>query len=176
MNELRAMDLDEVIYNNETEDQGFKVTDLQGANWCFRKLKALEERKSELNAVAEEELQRINNWRDSAIKNIDNDEEYFKAKLMEYYKTSKAEDNKFKLTTPYGKVTSRKSKKWFYQNEEALMQYIKDNEDHEAIRVKEELNKTYIKDKYKDGINQDTGELLPGVEVIETEDISVKVE
>lgn len=175
MNELRAMDLDEVIYNHETEDQEFKVRDLQGANWCFRKLKALEERKAELNAVAEEELQRINNWRESAVKSIDNDEEYFKAKLMEYYAESKAEDKKFKLTTPYGKVTSRKSKKWCYQDEQAIMDFCNVNE-IDVIRVKEELDKKKLKEICKDGVYSETGELVPGLEIIESEDITVKVE
>ncbi|WP_346888309.1 host-nuclease inhibitor Gam family protein [Clostridium sp. UBA1056] len=176
MNELRAIDLEEVVNGYETEDQGFKVKDLQGANWCFRKLKALEERKAELNAVAAEEIQRINSWLESTIKSVDSDEEYFKTKILEYYTDAKSENSKFKLTTPYGKVTSRKNKKWCYQDEETIKQYMQDNNDSEAIRIKEELNKTYIKSKYKDGVNQETGELIPGIEVIETEDITVKVE
>ena len=82
---------------------------------------------------------------------------------------------KFKLSTPYGKVTSRKTSKYIYEDEQAIMDYCNINE-IDAIRVKEELDKTAFKKLCKDGVNQATGEIVPGVRVETVEKISIKAE
>ena len=46
----------------------------------------------------------------------------------------------------------------------------------DAIRVKEELDKTAFKKICKDGVNQATGEIVPGVRVETVENISIKAE
>ena len=64
---------------------------------------------------------------------------------------------------------------WIYEDEEALKTYIKEN-NIDAIRIKEELDKTSLKKICKDAVNHDTGELLPGVTIEDTETITVKAE
>ena len=46
----------------------------------------------------------------------------------------------------------------------------------DVIRVKEELDKTSFKKLCKDGVNQETGEVVPGVRVETVENISIKAE
>ena len=46
----------------------------------------------------------------------------------------------------------------------------------DCIRVKEELDKTAFKKLCKGGVNQETGEVVPGVRVEKVESISVKVD
>ena len=53
MNMLLQNDLQEV-------KEEFKVTDLQEATWALRKLRALNEKIDEINAIAVEEISRIN--------------------------------------------------------------------------------------------------------------------
>ena len=149
--------------------EGFKIEDLEGATWAFRKLRAIENKEADIKAIAEEEIARVNNWKETELK------QYFEFLLSEYYKNEKAKDKKFKLSTPYGKVTSRKSSKWNYENEEALTKYLKDNRP-ELVRVEEEVNKTELKKVFKDGIDKETGEVLPFVTIEETETITVKAE
>ncbi|WP_418223541.1 host-nuclease inhibitor Gam family protein [Clostridium isatidis] len=154
--------------------EGFKIEDLQGANWAFRKLRAITAKEAEIKALAEEERHRINSWEETELKQYEADKQYFEYLLSEYYKKEKAVDKKFKLSTPYGKVTARKSKKWNYE-EEKLKEYIKSN-NLPLIRVKEEIDKAKLKKVFKDGINEETGEIIPGIVIEEVETISVKVE
>lgn len=155
--------------------EGFKIENLEGATWAFRKLRAIENKEADIKAIAEEEIARVNNWKETELKQYEADKQYFEFLLSEYYKNEKAKDKKFKLSTPYGKVTSRKSSKWNYENEEALTKYLKDNRP-ELVRVKEEVNKTELKKVFKDGIDKETGEVLPFVTIEETETITVKAE
>lgn len=165
-----------LLNNTLTEEkEGFKVENLEGATWSFRKLRAIEDKESEIKAVAEEEINRINAWKEKELDQYSKDKEYFNYLLEEYYREEKVKDKKFKLSTPYGKVTSRKSNKWIYKDEEGLLNYLKGSEPS-LIRTKEEINKTELKKVFKDGINAETGEILPFVKIEEEESISVKVE
>ncbi|NFI05175.1 hypothetical protein FC959_12280 [Clostridium botulinum] len=159
----------------EERVQGFKVENLESATWCFRKLRAIGTKKAEIEAVAAEEIARIEAWKEEQLKQYDDDTEFFEGAISVYFIEERAKDKKFKLSTPYGKVSSRKSKKWIYEDEEALKEYVKENE-IDAIRVKEELDKTGLKKICKDGVNTETGEIIPGVRIEETETITVKAE
>ena len=157
------------------ERENFKIDSLEGATWAFRKLRAIESKIAEIDTIAEQEINRINTWMEKELEQYSKDKEYFNYLLQEYYREEKAKDKKFKLSTPYGKVTARKSKKWIYEDEESLLEYLKQSEPS-CIRVKEEINKTEVKKIFKDGINAETGEILPFIKIEEEESISVKVE
>lgn len=167
--------MNDILFGQETErEEGFKINDLKGATWCFRKLKAIADKETEIKAVADEERQRIDTWEKEELTQYEDNKEYFEGLLKTYYIEQKVNDKKFKLSTPFGKATARKSKKWTYQEEE-LIKFLEDT-DKDAVRIKKELDKKYIKDKYKDGIDMETGEILPFVEIVEEENISIKAE
>lgn len=156
------------------EREGFKIDSLESATWALKKLRAIENKETEIKALAEEEIEVIANWRDKELDQYSKDKEYFNYLLQEYFKSEKAKDSKFRLSTPYGKVTYRRAKKWVYE-EDVLKDYIVSN-DLPFIRVKEEIDKAGIKKCFKDGINQETGEIIPGIVIEEEETISIKVE
>ena len=149
--------MNNLLIENDLIDQreGFKIENLEGATWAFRKLRAIENKEADIKAISEEEMARITSWRDAELKQYEADKQYFSFLLEEYYKNEKAKDKKFKLSTPYGKVTARKSSKWNYENEEALVKYLKDNKP-ELVRVKEEVNKTELKKVFKNGVDKET--------------------
>ena len=159
----------------EETKEGFKIESLEGATWAFRKLRAIANKKAEIEAVASEEIARVEAWKKSEVEKYESDTEYFESLISAYFVEERSKDKKFKLSTPYGKVSTRKASKWIYEDEEALKQYVKDNE-IDAIRIKEEIDKTNLKKICKDGVNHETGELLPGVTIEDTETITVKVE
>ena len=166
MNMLLQNDLKEV-------KEEFKVTDLQSATWVLRKLRALNKKVDEINAVAVEEITRINEWAEKEVRALD--KAYFEDLLTAYYLEERAKDKKFKLSTPFGGLTTRKSKKYIYEDEQAIIDYCNTNE-IDVIRVKEELDKASFKKLCKDGVNQETGEIVPGVRVEVVENISIKAE
>lgn len=165
--------LQEVL--QEEVSEGFKINDLEGATWAFRKLRAIESKKAEIKAVADKERANIELWEQQEIKQYEADREYFEGLLSAYYVEQRAKDKKFKLSTPYGKVSSRKTEKYIYEDEQAIKDYCNVNE-IDAIRVKEELDKAAFKKLCKGGINQETREIVPGVRVENVETITVKAE
>lgn len=171
MNMLLENDLQEA----QSTKEEFRVNDFQSATWVLRKLRAVNAKIDEVNSVAVEEISRINEWAEKEVKSLNDDKEYFEGLLSAYYIEERAKDKKFKLSTPYGKVTSRKTSKYIYEDEQAIMDYCNMNE-IDVIRVKEELDKTSFKKLCKDGVNQETGEVVPGVRVEVVESISFKTE
>ncbi|MEY8763404.1 MULTISPECIES: host-nuclease inhibitor Gam family protein [Clostridium] len=155
------------------EQQGFIVNDLDQANWCFRKIRALNAKIAETKAFADKERERINIWEKAETKNAQDSIAYFESLLSDYYIRLKHVDPKAKVSTPYGKISSRKSAKWNYNNEDELLSYLKEN-DSSLVKVKESVDKTELKKKYKDGIDAETGEVLPGVSVSKEETIQIK--
>ena len=158
----------------QEQRESFKIENLEGATWAFRKLRAITEKEAEIKDTADKEIEVIANWRDKELEQYAKDKEYFNFLLEEFYRVEKAKDKKFKLSTPYGKVTARKTAKWEYE-EETLKDYIRSN-DLPFIRVREEIDKAGLKKCFKDGINTETGEVIPGITIEEVESISVKVE
>ena len=156
------------------ERESFKIDSLQGATWAFRKLRAINDKESEVKAIAEGEMSRIQMWLESELRITQNDREYFESILTAYYQEEKQKDSKFKLSTPYGKISSTTRDKYYYDDENAIKDYCKANE-LDCIRVKEELDKTEFKKLCKGGVNQETGEVVPGVRVLKETNINVKV-
>ncbi|MBN3369122.1 hypothetical protein CF087_21565 [Clostridium botulinum] len=162
--------------NQET----FKIENLKGASWALRKIKECKESILEKEELAKVEKERIEEWLNNETKNDLVSLEYFNGLLVEYYKELKQKDPKAKISTPYGKVTSRKNKKWNYGNEETLLKYLNSNGYKNLIRTKQEINKTDLKESFliKDGIvlDKNTGEVIPEISIVEEENINVKVE
>ena len=154
--------------------ESFKVTDLSSADWCFERIKHKQEKLNEIQSYVKEKVEQINKWYETEKTYYENDIAYFEGLLKEYYRENKEIDNKFRLSVPNGSVTARKSKKWQYNDSEVL-QFLKANEYNNLIKVTESINKVDLKKVFKDGINQETGEVLEGVEIIEEESITVKV-
>ena len=169
------MDKDMLFGQQEEIKEEFKVVDLSSATWTMRKLKEIADKKAEIKAVADEDIQRITKWQEEELKRHEDNKSYFEGLLSVYYTEQRKLDKKFKLSTPYGKVTSRHNTKWLYENEEKLMKYLEE-EDTRAIRIKKEIDKTYLKENFKDAVNKTTGELLPGVRIEESDSITIKAE
>lgn len=156
------------------EKEGFKIENLENATWAFRKLRAIANKEAEIKALAEAERNRVNSWEDAELKQYEADKQYFEYLLSEYYKKEKAKDKKFRLSTPSGKVTSKKTSTWIYE-EDKLIDYIKSN-DLPFIKTKEEIDKAGLKKCFKDGINEETGEVIPGITIENGLSVTVKVE
>lgn len=168
MNDLLKQDLEVSM------EEGFQVNDLASANWCFRKLHALNEKQNEINDVADAEIQRINSWKESESKGIADQKEFFEGLLTVYYNKQKEVDKKFKLKTPYGSVTQRTTKNIVY-DESTMLSYLKSNHP-ELIQTVEKFSKTEVKKLIKGNIDMKTGEMLDWVEPIETVSTTIKAE
>lgn len=185
MNELLRMEFEEIedileradLTETFTDDR-FKIRSIEQSNWAFRKLKALDEKVNEVTELANKEIDRILEWKENELKQVGRSKEFFEGLLTEYFVTEREKDSKFKISTPYGKVSARKSQdKWTYENDKVL-KWLKEN-DTELIRIKEEINKAELKKKYQvinGQVVTEDGEIVEGITVTEQPDsITIKV-
>lgn len=176
LNALAESEISEMNEVMKEEITGFKVSDLDSANWAFRKIAALNEQIKENQDLAAREKLRIETWEKKENESSRQTIEYFEGLLKQYYKELRESNPKAKVSTPYGKITSKESTKWHYE-EDKLLEYLKEN-DSELVKVKteESINKVDLKKKYKDGVNAETGEILPFIEVKKELSITIKVD
>lgn len=140
MNDFIKNELAELEENNARES--FKVYDLESATWAFSKLAALYTKKSEIEDVADNEIKRIEAWENQEKQSLDSSIAYFENLLTDYYREEKAKDKRYKLSTPYGKVTQRAGKDYTY-NEEVL---LKELEGTDYIIRTEKIDKKKLKE------------------------------
>lgn len=123
------------------EKERFKVTNLETANWVFKKLTALDAKLEEINKLADGEIKRITEWQKKKTEQIETDIDYFENLLISYYMEERNKDKRFKLSTPYGKVSSKTSTKYSYDDEKLLEELS----DSEYINIKKSVNKNKLK-------------------------------
>lgn len=185
MNELLKMEYDEIedimeraeLTEKFTDDR-FKIESVEQANWAFRKLRAISVKSSEIKELADSERARIEEWEKKELLSMENSKGFFEGLLIEYFAKQRQNDPKFKLSTPYGKVSARKQQpKWEY-DEVKLLEWLKENKP-ELVRIKEEPNKADLKKQCKvvgDTAVDENGEIVEGVSVTEQgEKIDIKV-
>lgn len=152
--------------------ESFKVHDLDSANWALKKIAAINTKQAEISQVAENEIERIKTWEYDELNRYESSKEYLQSLLVEYYKVERERDSKFKLSTPYGKVTSRKgTQKWEIPNKERVINTLKQRGFNELIRTKEEINLADMKKQFhvtdSGHVIDINGEPLDGAYVVE---------
>lgn len=146
MNALQSVELqelDQATFDNEEQraelQERFRVTDLNSANWCLRKMQALTAKIHETNQLSDAEVLRINQWREHEVSGIERQMQFFEMLLTDYHAQMLRQDLKAKtITTPYGKLksTTRKAQPKKVDDEQ-LLQHIKSSGDTEYIITKE---------------------------------------
>lgn len=176
--EMELQEIDEIMQEDTQEKKRFRIENLEAANWAFRKLAAIERKKKEVQELAQKEIERIKAWEQQEISSLDNSKEFFEGLLKEYFAREREKDPKFKISTPYGKVSARKQQpKWHY-DEAKLIEWLKEN-NKDLLRVKYEPDKNEIKKVYKvvgTNVVTEDGEIVEGITVEEMpEKIEIKV-
>ena len=171
-------------YDNEERnaDEGFKVENLNEANWCFRKIKSKKEKEDEIMDLYNKEMERLQEWKEREVGKIRDEILFFEGLIGSYLIREKEKDPKFKISTPYGTANTRKSQKeYIYIGKgEEFIKWAKENEHLELIRVKEEPNKSEVKEVFElngsELVDPETGEIVKGIDVQEKPDtLNIKI-
>lgn len=167
MNKLQEQEIETI-----EQDERFKVTDLESANWVFKKLDAINSKEEEINDLADKEIERIKSWKDKETKKLQSSKEYLESLVVEYFKVEKEKDKRFKLNTPYGKVTSRKGSKVIQvSNEQDVINQLEQRGFNDYVKVTKKLSQSDIKKDFnvaEDGTLIDAnGEILDGASIVE---------
>lgn len=187
------MDLEKIIAqieeNSEKEieekrKEYFEVTDESSADWVLQKINENNRQKAEIHYRAEAKkdelrhqwLDPIDEWEEKESKKIDDSNGYLTMLLENYMQNELAKNPKFKLSSPFGKLSTRKYHKFTWPKDTDAL--IKQYQDTDAVTTKYVLNKTNLKKHLavENGkvIDKDTGELLDSVHYNEGEEITIK--
>ncbi len=167
MNDLQAQELE-----NIEQDERFEVTDLDSANWVFKKLDAITTKENEINELADKEIERIKSWQEKEVEKLQGSKDYLQSLVIEYFRIEKEKDSKFKLNTPYGKVTSRKGSKVIQvSNEQEVINQLEQRGFDNYVKVTKKLSQSDIKKDFnvtENGTLIDAnGEVLEGASIVE---------
>ena len=158
----------------EKIDEGLEVTDNEIATSIMKRLKYVNMLKEENIAIANKEIQKIKLWQDEANSELDKKIKYYEEVLLEFFKQQQELNPKYKLDTPYGKVTKRKSKKWSY-DEEAVIEFLEENMYIEMINIEKSIKKNDIKKAFPEGIDNSTGQVIDGITITEEVNYNIKL-
>ncbi len=174
--------------NQKEKEEGFVVDSDKKATWCLRKIKNMKQKQKKNENLAEslieeinEEIEEIKAWLDKENKKLQGNIDFMKNKLHNYALDLKDDNPDLKThNLPFGALTFRKQRpKWKYDDEK-LVKFVESNLD-DVLKVKKKVNKRELKKKAKivgkRAINEETGEVINGVRIIQRpEKFKVKVD
>lgn len=166
MDVLEQHDLQQV----QSEDhQQFKITDLKSATWAMRKLRALDKDDAAKVAAAQEQIKDIQNWLTKEKQKNQDSREYFESLLSDYLYEERKADPKFKISTPYGTVSTRKSRSGVtWPSDDRLVELLAKQGLQEFIRTKQEPDKAAIQKRFKfvgsHYVDPETGIVIEGAQ------------
>ncbi|MGL4453568.1 MAG: host-nuclease inhibitor Gam family protein [Sarcina sp.] len=143
----------------------WKIDSIDKADWALEKLYELEKKIITQKNRYESKLNKLNAWNDAEMKLFADDKSYLEMNLTDYYKEQKAKDKKFRLNNEYAEFKERSSTVLEVQDEEKLTEYLLKNLE-ESVTTTTKINKTLVKKTFKDGVNIETGEVVPGMELV----------
>lgn len=172
--------LDRFAEQSPEERERFIVDDDQKAAWAMRKLRGIKAHQAANQAIANEEIARINEWLENANSSLDKDANYFTSLLISYAKYCRDHDDRKSVVLPHGKVTSRKGQDKWDVDAETFLKWAAENR-ADLVRTKIEPNLSEAKKVLEvvdhKVIDPKTGEVAQGISVYPSEiTYSVEVE
>lgn len=167
----------QIADNEMTEDEiaeRFKITSKDQANYYVRKVKELELEEAEIEAMAQHQLERLQEnirlWKEKELKKLQYPKQFFIG-LLETFAEEQLQDAKKKtLSLPNGSIGFKKQRDEYHYDDKLLTEFLSHSKyAHEETVIK--INKTDLKKDLSvvDGKAYLEGTLVPGIEVTEKE-------
>lgn len=161
----------------------FEVNDLKSATWAIGKIRESDLRIKEKEEVARAEIDKIKEWLEAEKEKEEKESNYLRQLVSNYYIEEKTKDKKFKLSTPYGKVSSRKQQPKMLVDDNAALEYLERNNADKVKTImtydKRDLKKLFSVVETNDGLKavDENGEFLDFINLSKQPDnITIKTE
>jgi phage host-nuclease inhibitor protein Gam len=164
-------DIPEELPEAPEKKERFQIKDKEQAEWCLRQISRLLCEQKEIEATAQAEIEKITTWKNDQTESIQKSISFFEYLLTEYHQQVLKENPKAKtIKLPSGKLEARKAQPEFIRNKEEMLPWVEKNQPDYVI-VKKDVNWAGLKKilRYENGtgIDPDTGEVVPGLTVID---------
>ena len=156
------------------EESGeFRITDDLMADWAVEKINAARAERDRLVSLVQEKIEQLQEKRQLYIVNFEENTNYLRSKLMEYFMTVKTQDTKtmkkYKLVS--GTLILKKQQPMYERDEAKLLTWAEQTAP-ELVKVKKEVSWSDLKKQADVSGNKLLldGEIIPGVTVVERPD------
>lgn len=119
----------------------FVVDDDAKATWAMRSLRAIAQKRAEIDRIAQSEIELIEAWANDEKQKFADKAEYFEGLLKRYAQECREnpQDGRKTIQLPYGKISSRKTPdKIAVADFEGFKKWATENDRLDLIRIKEE--------------------------------------
>lgn len=170
---------EELDINIDDEEQGIVIRNNTDADFYIKLINKLRQDKEELNAFIDAELERqvqlYERFREERNRPIDHQIAFYEEALRTYTMNELADSNRKSIKLPNGTLAVRKQQPVYNYDEEAVMEFLKENELERYITTKttESLNKKDIKKDFMVNNNNQlviNNQIVPGTSVEFRED------
>ena len=159
------------------EDGTLLVKNNSDADFYLRQINKLKEQKEEINKFVDQELERqmrlYQQYREDRMRPLDNQIAFYEEALKTFAMNEYAETNRKTIKLPNGTLSIRKQPPKYIYSDEEVLNFLKENNLNDYIRVKEEVNKKDLKKAAKITNNNQMmidGKEVPGVVVVPQDD------
>jgi phage host-nuclease inhibitor protein Gam len=161
-------ELPEELEENPDKER-FKVKDKEQAEWCLRQISRLTKEQEEIEATAKAEIEKITTWQNNQTGTIRKSVSFFEYLLVEYHQQIFKENPKSKtIKLPSGSLSARKAQPEYQREKDTMLPWVEKNRPN---FVKKDIDWAGLKKvlQYEEGrgIDPDTGEVVPGLTVID---------
>ena len=162
----------------DIEDDGkLLVKNNSDAEFYLRQINKLKEQKEEINKFVDQELERqmrlYQQYREDRMRPLDNQIAFYEEALRTFAMNEYAETNRKTIKLPNGTLNIRKQPPKYIYSDEEVLNFLKENNLNDYIRVKEEVNKKDLKKATQINNNNQMiidGKEVPGVVVVPQDD------
>ncbi len=164
-------ELPEELPEAPEQKERFQVKDKEQAEWCLRQISRLSKEQAEIESTAQAEIKKITTWKNDQTESIQKSISFFEYLLTNYHRQVLQENPKAKtIKLPSGKLEARKAQPEFIRNKEEMLPWVEKNQP-DYIVIKKDIDWAGLKKvlNYENGtgIDPDTGEVVPGLTVID---------
>ena len=159
------------------EDGTLLVKNNSDADFYLRQINKLKEQKEEINKFVDQELERqmrlYQQYREDRMRPLDNQIAFYEEALRTFAMNEYAETNRKTIKLPNGTLSIRKQPPKYIYSDEEVLNFLKENNLNDYIRVKEEVNKKDLKKATQINNNNQmmiNGKEVPGVVVVPQDD------
>lgn len=178
VDELEGMDLVAFVASGDSdEDRGFRIADDDAADWAVRKIAEERAELARMEAMAAEQIARIQEKVEAARKRCESGTAYLTGKLAEYFNTVPHKATKTQETYRLlsGVLKMKRGGASMKQDDKVLLEHLKATGNGEFITVTEKPKWGEFKKRLQivgdTVVDKETGEIVEGVQVIENPDV-----
>lgn len=158
----------------------WRILDEEGANKYMRIVRSIDAQAQVAAEMKRKEVERVEGFYDGQIDELNGKADFFRGLLIDWFNRQREENPKYQLKTPWGRVTSRRTKSPQWLDEPQTLAWLKASGHADLVKVEESIRKADLKKAMNEAdghyIDPATGEIVPGVALEEKVSVTVKTQ